>query len=412
MSPTLRLFEGYGIELEYMIVDAETLAVRPLADRLLAAVGGGYEQEVELGPVAWSNELALHVIEFKTNGPAPSLTGVAADLQEHVGRALDLLAPFGARLLPTGMHPWMDPDTELRLWPHEGNVVYATFDRIFDCRGHGWANLQSMHVNLPFTGDDEFGRLHAAIRMVLPLLPGIAASSPFVGGRRGPGLDTRLTYYRTNSAKVFEVTGHVVPEAVFTQADYEEDLLGSIYRALAPLDPDGVLRNEWVNARGAIARFDRMAIEIRLLDLQECPRADLAVAAAVTAAVRAHVEEAWCSTSVQRAFGPERLAGLLSDSVVDADEAIIRDREFLDAFGVPGRGALRVRDVWQHVIETRLAAAPGFAEWQAPLATILDEGCLARRIVRAAGDRPGPDALRAVYARLADGLAEGASFRP
>ena len=33
---SLRLFEAVGVELEYMIVDAETLDVRPEADRLFA----------------------------------------------------------------------------------------------------------------------------------------------------------------------------------------------------------------------------------------------------------------------------------------------------------------------------------------------------------------------------------------
>ena len=49
--------------------------------------------------------------------------------------------------------------------------VYEAFDRIFDCRGHGWANLQSVHLNLPFGDDDEFGRLHAAIRSSFPCCP-------------------------------------------------------------------------------------------------------------------------------------------------------------------------------------------------------------------------------------------------
>ena len=56
------------------------------------------------------------------------------------------------------------------------------FDRIFSCQGHGWANLQSMHINLPFADDAEFGRLHAAIRFLLPLLPGLTASSPVMDG--------------------------------------------------------------------------------------------------------------------------------------------------------------------------------------------------------------------------------------
>ena len=33
----LRLFEGYGVELEYMIVDQQSLSVLPVADRVLQA---------------------------------------------------------------------------------------------------------------------------------------------------------------------------------------------------------------------------------------------------------------------------------------------------------------------------------------------------------------------------------------
>lgn len=33
--PRLHLFQAYGVELEYMIVDSDTLNVRPIADELL-----------------------------------------------------------------------------------------------------------------------------------------------------------------------------------------------------------------------------------------------------------------------------------------------------------------------------------------------------------------------------------------
>ena len=72
----LRLFQGFGIELEYMIVDARTLDVRPLCDRAIEAELGEVASDVERGEIAWSNELALHVIELKTNGPAAALEGV------------------------------------------------------------------------------------------------------------------------------------------------------------------------------------------------------------------------------------------------------------------------------------------------------------------------------------------------
>ncbi len=83
-------------------------------------------------------------------------------------------------------------------WPHEYSPVYEAYDRIFDCRGHGWANPQSVHLNLPLTGDDEFGRLRAAIRLLLPIMPALAASSPVIDGRLTGLMDSRLEVYRTN----------------------------------------------------------------------------------------------------------------------------------------------------------------------------------------------------------------------
>jgi glutamate---cysteine ligase / carboxylate-amine ligase len=406
------LFGGVGIEMEYMIVDARTLDVRPVADELLKRVGGGYDLEVEVGELAWSNELALHVIELKTNGPAPDLRGLGARFQEHVGKVNALLAPLGARLMPTAMHPWMDPDRELRLWPHEQETIYSTFDRIFDCRGHGWANLQSVHVNLPFADDEEFGRLHAAIRLVLPILPALAASSPFADGRWGGLLDTRLEMYRHNADRVPSVAGKVIPEPVFTQGDYEGVLLETIYRDLAPLDPEGVLRYEWVNARGAIARFDRGAIEIRVLDTQECPRADIAVAGGVTAAVRALVQERWASAAEQRRWSEDALLPILQETIARGDAGIIRDPGYLRILGYERSSMCTAGELWAHLVESEAARDPVYPEWEEPLALILRRGCLARRIRDAAGDSPSPERLRGVYGDLCRCLDEGRLFDP
>ena len=411
----LHLFEGYGIEIEYMIVDAETLNVLPVADRLLETVGDMAlddvtECEVERGEFAWSNELALHIIEFKTNGPAPGVAGLSRGFQAQVDEARALLEPFGATLLPGGMHPWMDPYAELRLWPHENNEIYATFDRIFDCRGHGWANLQSTHINLPFADDAEFGRLHAAIRAVLPILPGIAASSPIVDGGVSDYVDTRLHVYSGNAARLPSVSGLVVPERVYSRAQYEQELLGGIYADLAPLDPGGVLRHEWVNARGSIARFDRMALEIRVLDVQECPLADIAIASAIIAVIRALTQERWTPTSELQTWHERRLADVLDTVIAGGSRSIIEDRAFLRLFGFPERGAARAGDLWQHLIESTsddVDCEPGGAE---ALKVVLEHGTLAERIVRAVGERPSQAEIAAVYAQLERCLAHGRLF--
>ncbi|MGH8533288.1 MAG: carboxylate-amine ligase, partial [Gammaproteobacteria bacterium] len=230
----LSLFGGYGIELEYMIVDRASLDVSAIADKLIHAVAGDYRSEVEQGELAWSNEMVLHVIEIKTNGPAGALEPLAGLFQRDITRINELLAPYEACLMPGAMHPWMDPRSDTRLWPHEYNPVYESYDRIFGCQGHGWSNLQSVHLNLPFAGDAEFARLHAAIRVLLPVLPALAASSPIVEGQVTGMLDYRLEAYRLNARKIPSITGRVIPETVSSRGDYEAVILGPMYRDIAP----------------------------------------------------------------------------------------------------------------------------------------------------------------------------------
>jgi len=409
-EPTLGLFEGFGVEVEYMIVDPRELSVRPLADALLYSMAGAFESEIENDDVAWSNELALHVFEIKTNGPAPALLGLAEAFQRNVSEINARLAPLGAALLPGAAHPWMDPETEFQRWPHEYGEIYATFDRIFSCVGHGWSNLQSVHLNLPFAGDDQFGRLHAAIRALLPILPALAASSPILDGAPTGLMDSRLEVYRTNARRVPSVSGQVIPEPVFDIRGYHREILEPIYRDLEPHDPKGVLRHEWVNARGCIARFDRSAIEIRVLDTQECPAADLAVVAAATAVARALVEQTLSSGTAQRSIATADLVKVLGATIRDADRARIDDRAYLALLGWE-RGPCTAGALWESLIERCAARDPLTSPCIGPLETILAEGCLARRILARLGERIDRDRLRGVYRELADCLEAGESFR-
>src|SRR5690606_14959042 len=100
--------------------------------------------------------------------------------------------------------------------------------------------------------------------------------------------------YRKNCSRVPSVAGVVVPERVYTEEGYQA-LLEGVYKDLKPYDPQGILAEEWVNARGCIARFDRGAIEIRLIDAQESPGQDVSVVAFVTSLVQALFEGRVCA---------------------------------------------------------------------------------------------------------------------
>jgi gamma-glutamyl:cysteine ligase YbdK (ATP-grasp superfamily) len=397
VSERLGLFEAYGVEIEMMIVDAETLDVKPICDELIAAVAGEPASEIELGDIAWSNELTLHVLELKTNGPAASLAGLADRFHANVLSASRTLEGLGARLMPGAMHPWMDPATETRLWPHEYTDVYHAFDRIFGCSGHGWANLQSTHLNLPFASDEEFWRLHAAIRIVLPLIPALAASSPFQDGKVGGALDGRLVAYRENARRVPSVAGRLVPEVGTSREQYEHDILQRIYADLEPHDPDGVLRHEWVNARGGIARFDRGAIEVRVIDTQECPTADLAVVAAVAGLIRSLAVGRLSDRDLGADPATETLAGLL-------DQAVVTEPAVLGVLGVSGESVPLGR-LWGMLLDADPPDDPA-GEWTEALDTTLREGPLARRLLALAGSTPTRGDLRRVAETLCSCLLE------
>ncbi len=402
----LHLFEGFGVELEYMIVDRDSLNVRPIADRVLEAAAGEVVGDLERGPLGWSNELVLHVIELKTNGPAPKLSGLAPLFHQDVQVINNLLERHNACLMPSAAHPWMDPYTETRLWPHDSAVIYETFDRIFDCRGHGWSNLQSAHLNLPFANDEEFARLHAAVRLVLPLIPGIAAASPFLDGRTTGMLDGRLEAYRRNCAKIFSITGHVVPEPVESMSQYQDRILQPIYNNLAPYDPEGVLRFEWANARGAIARFDRQTIEVRVVDVQECPPADLAVLGAITSVVREFAQAGRDWRRRSNALPSDQLLENLLKTIRDGENAVIDDQEYLACLGVPG--PTDAATIWATLI-ARIGDLAG--PEAAAMDRILTHGTLATRLQRMTGPVTREN-LQRTYRALCRCLQDGQMLIP
>ncbi len=409
-SEPLHIFAGAGIELEYMIVDAGTLDVKPLTDEVLKAVNGSYNENYIKPGVCWSNELALHVIELKTGEPTPLLVDFIGLFQQDVGRINTILKDFNARLMPSGAHPWMDPFRETRLWPHHHSAIYEAYNKIFDCRGHGWSNLQSAHLNLPFAGDEEFGRLHAAIRVLLPILPALAASTPIVDGQRQNFLDYRMEVYRTNSSKIPSLTGDVIPEPVFTRADYDTHIFQRIYRDIKPHDPETVLQDEWLNARGAIARFDRSAIEIRILDMQECPLADLAVASLIINTLKALIDGLWSDPAELQQWRTDALADILFKSVKSAENHRISNGDYLKIFGVKKRGELTAGELWGHILQEITSCYPLPEVFLEPLQVITQQGTLASRIVRQLNNDMSRPALNRVYGRLCDCLAKGIMF--
>jgi len=207
------------------------------------------------------------------------------------------------------------------------------------------------------------------------------------------------------------MTGHVIPEPCYDRASYQRVILDPLQTVVGDLDEDGVLEGEWLNARGAIARFDRSALEIRLIDTQECPRADVAVAWAVACVVGDLCRERWSSREEQGAFAVEPLHALLVEATRVGPEARVADRAYARALGWTGAAAPSLGELWDELLESSVARHPQTdGERLRPLRTIRRQGTLSHRIRGALGASPSRARTHEVYRELCECLREGRSF--
>ena len=245
---------------------------------------------VEFSDFAFSKELQLHVAELKGTKPFRSPSLFEETMYQSVLEVASVLDGFEAKLLGLGMHPTLTLD-KARIWKYDDREIYEAYDKIFGLAQHGWLNIQSYQLNLPYLNEKEAVRLYNGIANVLPYLPAISASSPIYESKFGDYIDNRLHFYRLNQKKVPSITGEIVPEYIDSFETYMEQTIRRYSNDLKKIDtPEVLIDKEWVNSRGAIIRFDRKAIEIRIMDEQECIKSDVALSCFIRALLRGIIE--------------------------------------------------------------------------------------------------------------------------
>jgi gamma-glutamyl:cysteine ligase YbdK (ATP-grasp superfamily) len=265
----------------------EELSALPIVDKVIKSFYGRIVNFVQQRSFTFGKELQLHVMEIKANSPFESPVEFEEMMQEAVLTVQDFLQrKFHARLLGTGMHPLLKVE-ETDVWPHRHRQIYEAYARVFDLRRHGWLNIQSFHLNLPYSNEASAMVLNNTLANLCPCLCAISASSPIYEGKLGEAVDNRLRFYWENQKEIPSVTGDIVPEYASSFGQYRKDVIGKYSEDLARMGADSLILNkEWVNSRGVIFRFDRKAIEIRIMDEQECVKSDVALSCFIRAALR------------------------------------------------------------------------------------------------------------------------------
>ena len=389
--------EVLGPEHEFAVVD-ETLKPLSIVDQAIKELRGRVANNVSLGGYTFGKELQSHVAEIKANLPFRAPQEFEEVMQRAVTEINELLKwKFSAKLLGAGMHPLLRLD-EAKIWPHRDRGIYEAMGKVFDMTQHGWLNIQSFQLNLPYASESEGVKLHGVITNILPYLPAISAASPIFESRMGEYMDNRLHFYQINQREVPSILGDVIPEYVASFAEYRKVTVDAYSQELRRLGASPLLMGkEWVNSRGAIFRFDRRAIEIRVMDEQECVQSDVALSCFIRALLR----------------------GLMDEDIHVSHELLVQDFNHVVRDGLQASvlypNSEKARDVCGHF--HNIAQKNATKEERKYLWLIkkrIEEGSLSnlitRDVIRKSGKTSFEEAIRSVYLRLAENLSRNKPY--
>jgi hypothetical protein len=179
-----------------------------------------------------------------------------------------------------------------------------------------------------------------------------------------------------------------------------------MYRDVAPFDPGGDLQEEWLNSRGAIAKFERGCLEIRLADVQEAPHLDLAIASFWIANLRRFVLAQGLDLPRADALSPAQLKLILQDTIRFGEKALITDANYLSLFGLAK--SCSAGELLMHLQESLPEE-----EWTATLSQLLSQGTLSSRMRKFVGQRQlSRELLQDLCQHLANCLQKDEAFAP
>jgi len=282
---TYKPLEVLGPEHEFSLVNQE-LKVLPISDKIIKDFCGKIINFIKLPSFTFGKEMQLHVMEVKANCPFKSPVQFEETMQNGVSTLSQIVNKQGALLLGTGMHPLLKLE-DTAIWPHHHRKIYQEYAEIFNLNQHGWLNIQSFHLNVPYRKEADGIQTHNLLANLCAYLPAITASSPIYESKAGPDIDNRLRFYKINQREISSIAGEVIPEYAASFSQYKRVVIGRYSEDLAKAGAGKtLLSREWVNSRGVIFRFDRSAIEVRVMDEQECVKSDVALSCFIRATLR------------------------------------------------------------------------------------------------------------------------------
>jgi carboxylate-amine ligase len=173
-----------GVELEFQILDPNTLDLIPKAEHLFAQIPSPEKDKI-------AYEFLQSIFEVQT-GICDSVDEVDKDLRYTMKVAEDAASACGCLLFASGLHPFARPESQAVT----DNERYVRIMEELQYVGRRFIP-QGLHVHVGMPDRETAIQVCDVIQAYLPLLLGLSTSSPYFKGH-----DTGFYSYRT---KLFEV---------------------------------------------------------------------------------------------------------------------------------------------------------------------------------------------------------------
>ena len=126
--------------------------------------------------------------------------------------------------------------------------------------------------------------------------------------------------------------------------------------------------------------------------------------------VKLLVDEELCSFQEQKEWATDPLKKIFLDTIRGGENSIIDNSDYLESMGIPEKTAT-AGSVWKHLVKKLFLHQSGSISTYYPfLETILTEGTLSTRILRAAAGNTGRENIKRVYRALSECLKNGKMF--
>ncbi len=172
-----------GVEIELQLIDTKTFGLNNIASKVLAEVNNKFSNKIRI-------EFIQSMIEINTSVCA-TVEEVEKDIKETLTYLDEILTNYKSMFSCTSLHPFSQGKKQII----SDNSRYKRIMNDLQIVGKRFIS-QGLHVHIGIEDKEKAIQVNNALRIYLPSLLALSASSPFFEGE-----DTGLHSYRT---KLFE----------------------------------------------------------------------------------------------------------------------------------------------------------------------------------------------------------------